>query len=153
MTHTVFVLHALATWWMTGLIWLIQVVHYPLFSRVGAEAFDAYHRLHVAWITPVVVPAMLVELAGAVWLLADRPDWMPPWAAAAGLALVGVAWLSTFFLSVPAHSALGAGLDVEVVDRLVRTNLVRTLAWTLRAALVGALLARALGGSVSGALR
>ena len=30
-------LHAAATLFMTGLIWFVQVVHYPLFARVGED--------------------------------------------------------------------------------------------------------------------
>ena len=32
-------LQAAASWFLTGLIWIIQVVHYPLMSRVGADRF------------------------------------------------------------------------------------------------------------------
>ncbi len=45
---------------------------------------------------------------------------------------VAVAWLATFTLSVPAHDKLQAGgLDGVVVGRLVATNWIRTVAWTL----------------------
>lgn len=27
--------HAAATWAMVGLVWFVQVVHYPLFAQVG----------------------------------------------------------------------------------------------------------------------
>ena len=53
MAPLVFVVHLVATCWMAGLIWLVQVVHYPLFAHVGAEAFPAFHALHVRWISPV----------------------------------------------------------------------------------------------------
>lgn len=145
MAPLVFVAHLVATCWMAGLIWLVQGVHYPLMAHVGAEAFPAYHALHVRWISPVVVPPMLIELAGAIWLTAARPAWMPAWAAGVGLALVLVAWASTFALSVPAHEALSGGPDPAALRRLVVTNWVRTAAWTARVALLGALLVRALG--------
>lgn len=135
-----------ATLYMAGLIWLVQVVHYPLFAKVGREAFAEYHHLHMAWISPVVMVPMLVELLGAALLLVDRPPWMPAWAAIGGLALVGVAWGSTFFFSVPAHTALGRGLDPVVVDRLVATNWIRLAAWTARGGLLLWLLGRALRG-------
>ena len=38
------IVHVLATWFMTGVIWFVQVVHYPLMARVGAEGFAAYER-------------------------------------------------------------------------------------------------------------
>lgn len=133
-----------ATLYMTGLIWMVQVVHYPLFAKVGADAFPAYHHLHVARISPVVMVPMLVELGAAALLLADRPSWMPAWAAGVGVALIAVAWGSTFFFSVPAHDALGRGLDPAAVQRLVATNWIRLAAWTARSGLLLWLLARAL---------
>ena len=46
-------LHALATVMMAGLIWFVQLVHYPLFAFVGASDFVLYDREHtrrVTWI-------------------------------------------------------------------------------------------------------
>ena len=48
---------------LVGLIWTIQLVHYPLFDGVGAEGFAAYERRHAAAITWLVAPLMLGELA------------------------------------------------------------------------------------------
>ena len=39
-------LQAAATFGMTGLIWLVQLVQYPAFARVGAAEFAAFHRHH-----------------------------------------------------------------------------------------------------------
>jgi sterol desaturase/sphingolipid hydroxylase (fatty acid hydroxylase superfamily) len=70
----IFVANLAATWFMVGLIWFVQVVHYPLFAAVPAgEPFAAYHRQHVRRTTWVVAPVMLVELVTAVALLLARP--------------------------------------------------------------------------------
>jgi uncharacterized membrane protein len=120
---------------LTGLIWLVQVVHYPLMAKVGAERFAEYERLHAAWITPVVGPAMLVEAAIAALLLVHRPASVPAWAVYAGAALVALLWAVTFFVSVPCHAVLAQGFDAAAHQRLVSTNWIRTAAWTARAAL------------------
>ena len=49
--------HAAATWFLVGLIWIIQVVHYPLFARVGEDGFVAYEAAHTRLISLVVGPA------------------------------------------------------------------------------------------------
>ncbi len=121
--------HAAATWAMTGLIWFVQVVHYPLFNAVGADSFSRYHGAHTTRTTLVVAPLMLVEAASAVWIASDRPG---P-AAWAGLALLAVVWLATLGLSVPRHDVLSAGFEANAADALVATNWVRTVAWTARA--------------------
>ena len=36
--------HAATACFMTGLIWFVQVVHYPLLGVVEAREFGAYHR-------------------------------------------------------------------------------------------------------------
>lgn len=123
---------------LVGLIWTIQVVHYPLFAEVGASDFPRYHALHGARITLLVGPLMLAEVALSFGLLTE-PGELPAWLPWAGAALVAIAWISTAFLSVPLHGALGSASPEQrpsLIARLVLTNWPRTLAWTARAALL-----------------
>ncbi len=123
---------------MFGVIWFVQVVHYPLFLQVGAEHFPAYEAAHANRTTWVVAPLMLLELGSALALLVPR--WRPVEVSAAGAwvgaLLVGVLWFSTAFVQVPLHNRLHAGYSADIIRRLVATNWVRTAAWTARAALV-----------------
>ena len=136
-----------ATWYMTGLFWFVQTVHYPLFDRVGAAAFRDYHRAHVARTTPVVAPAMLIELATSVILLFSRRagstaiDFR---LACAGVFFAGAAFLITAFVSVPAHDRLALGFDQETLRRLVQTNWLRAFAWSAHAVVTLVMTARAL---------
>ena len=137
MTHALFLAHLGATLMMVGILWMVQIVQYPLFSKVDGVGFDGFHDAHMTTITFVVGPLMLVEVATAVGLLLARPGWIPSWSMWAGLALIGLVWLSTWFVQVPLHNALASGgLEVAVVDKLVATNWVRTLGWSARAGLV-----------------
>jgi hypothetical protein len=128
-------LQAATSCFLMGLIWIVQAVHYPLMSRVGAERFVEYERLHAAWITPVVGPAMLLEAAISGWLIVQRPPTIPAWSAWLGAALVALIWVVTFGISVPCHATLSEGFDASAHDRLVSTNWLRTIGWTARAAL------------------
>ena len=134
----VFSLHLLSTFAMFGLIWFVQVVHYPLFLRVGTESFAAYETAHANRTTYVVAPLMLLELATALALLAHayRPTFVSTPSAWCGAALVGVVWLSTAFVQVPLHNRLHAGYSADVIRQLVATNWLRTAAWTARTALL-----------------
>ncbi|MBM4291012.1 MAG: hypothetical protein FJ138_05830 [Deltaproteobacteria bacterium] len=117
---------------LAGLIWVIQVVHYPLFALVGRAEHGAYHAAHVRRITWLVAPLMGAELlcALALWWAAPPPLLG---AARAGAGLVGVIWASTALVQVPAHDRLARGWDAAAHARLVRSNWVRTAAWTVRA--------------------
>ena len=131
-----FLANLVATIFMTGVIWLVQVVHYPLFAQVGEDLFRAYHADHNVLITYIVLPAMLLEAATAACFIIFRPRFMTPIEAWVGLILVGVAWGTTFFLSVPQHGVLAAGFDVEAHHLLVSTNWIRTAAWSARSVLL-----------------
>jgi hypothetical protein len=138
------VAHAAATWYMTGVIWMVQLVHYPLFARVGEATFTEYQRAHVAGMTPVVLPAMLIELVCAA-TFAFRPHLIhQPISARVGFALVLALWASTFLVQVPLHDRLLLGFDAQAHGWLVATNWLRTALWTLRGLLAGDMLLRAL---------
>lgn len=132
--------HAAVTWFLCGLIWTIQVVHYPSFADVGREGFSAFHQAHVQRITTLVALPMLFELVTAGLMVLVAP--VPRSSAIAGLVLLGIIWASTAFVQVPLHDALGRGNDAEFIARLVATNWIRTVAWTLRAGLVSWWVAR-----------
>ena len=132
----IFLLNVAATLFMTGVIWFVQVVHYPLFAGVGAEGFAAYEAQHSNLTTFVVIVPMFVELVTALLLVWRRPPELGSWEVWVGFGLVGVIWLSTAFLQVPQHTALGAGFDLAAHTTLVTTNWLRTAAWTLRSVLV-----------------
>ena len=143
----VLLVQAFASLALTGLIWCIQVVHYPLFAAVGRDQFTRYEADHARLITLVVGPLMLVELAAALWLAAVRPAGVPAWMAWTGLALVAAIWLSTAAIQVPCHAKLAAGFDAEVHARLVSSNWIRTVAWTARGLLALAMIAASARGS------
>lgn len=132
MNYPVLLLHGAATLAMVGLIWFVQIVHYPLFAQVGREQFAQYEWLHQARTAQVVGPLMLTEALTATLLLLS--DLTPPARNLAwiGMALLVVIWLSTVLLQVPLHRRLAAGYDSRSAARLVSSNWLRTIAWTLR---------------------
>jgi hypothetical protein len=142
MPALLFVPHLFATLAMTGVIWMVQVVHYPLFSKVGVESFGAYHADHTRLITFVVLPLMMVEAATAALFAVQTPRGMPSWVAWVGLGLVGLIWATTFLHSVPRHGLLSAGFDPRAHAELVAGNWLRTVGWTLRSGLLLWVLAR-----------
>lgn len=131
-----FMLHLASTLFMLGVIWFVQVVHYPLFAKTGADAFPAYEQAHATLTTWVVATPMLVEATTAGLLLWLRPEGLSNFQCVAGVVLVAVIWLATMRLQVPCHRLLTAAFDAKVHQRLVSTNWLRTTAWSLRGLLV-----------------
>jgi hypothetical protein len=125
---------------MFGVIWIVQVVHYPLMRFVSGPQFPRFESEHRQRISLVVGPLMAVEgVCVLAFLFAPPPGlpWWLPWAGAgAEAAVIG----TTVLVSAPLHERLNAQFDPGLLDRLIATNWIRTLAWTVRAGLAIAML-------------
>jgi len=123
---------------MTGLIWLVQVVQYPLFKNVGPDSFVTYHALHSQRITWIVAPIMGIELISAIWGTylefqpsESSPHLLSPSTATLCLLLsMGVFGVTALF-SVPSHRLLAGGFDPQAYQKLLSTNWIRTTLWTI----------------------
>jgi hypothetical protein len=133
MTGAVALVAALAaTWMMVGIIWFVQVVHYPLLATVGVDRASEIAAEHQRRTGQVVGLPMAIEGVSTLVLLAVRPSgvfWLWPWVAAV---LLAIALGCTALLSVPLHAQMASKPTPEIGHQLVRTNWPRTLAWTLR---------------------
>ncbi len=138
----VLVAQAVASGMMAGIIWFVQVVHYPLFAAVTGPAAADYARANQARTSLVVLPPMLVEAVAAAWIAVSPPGGIGRGPAVAGLALVALVWLSTLAVQMPLHARLAReGHAPGVVAALVRSNWPRTILWTARAILAAWMLA------------
>jgi hypothetical protein len=125
-----------ATLIMVGVIWVMQFVHYPLFSMVGRAEFPAYEIAHMGRITLVVLPFMFTEAITALMLALNPPAEVNRLWLWLGLGLVALIWLITFFYLDSQHGALSAGFDANVLQSLLDSNWIRTIAWSSRAILM-----------------
>ena len=141
---TILLANVVSTWFMVGLIWMVQIVHYPLFDDVGPENYVQYQQRHQANITYIVMPVMLIELATAVLLIFYPVAGVDKSLVYIGLGLVVVIWLSTALLQVPCHDKLVKGFDQAAYRWLVDSNWIRTIAWSARGAIVTMMLVRIL---------
>jgi hypothetical protein len=135
--------HLASTLFLVGAIWTVQVVHYPLMALVGEDRFVAYEAAHSPRMAAVVMVPWTVQGVTTGWLLLARPEGVPlPLIVAAAIA-AAVPVIVTVAASVPAHVRLGGGFDAAAHRRLVRTNWIRTVAWTAHAPIAAAILVRA----------
>ncbi len=118
---------------MTGVIWFVQWVHYPLLASVPVDRAVETAMKHQRTTGQVLAIPMAVEGFTTLGLLISRPEGVQviwPWI---GAVLLAVALGSTVILSVPLHAKMVANPTAEVGRRLVVTNWPRTIAWSARA--------------------
>jgi uncharacterized membrane protein len=131
-----------STLMMVGIVWFAQVIHYPLFDRVGTASFQTYEADNMRLTNYVVGPLILVEGVTAFALLWLRPEGISFGEALLGAGLLVVIWLSTFSLQVPMHRVLTRGFDASAHRKLVGSNWIRTIAWSVRGILMIWMIAR-----------
>lgn len=133
---TLLVLHAAVTLFMTGLVWFVQIVHYPLLHRVGSSGFGSYETEHTRRTSPIVAPVMLFELGSGIWLALGGAVGVSSSLLLANVVLLAAIWGSTFVLQAPTHRKLARRFSAASVDHLISTNWIRTASWSLRALLI-----------------
>lgn len=117
---------------LMALIWVIQIVHYPSFRFISEQRFPEFERFHTQRISFLVIPLMLLELASTTMSLLNNLNFVN----ITSMVLVLTVWVSTFSLSVPCHRTLNHGKNDEVIEKLILTNWIRTVAWTAKCVLL-----------------
>ena len=128
------VIHLIATSVMVGVIWVIQLVHYPSFHFIELKQYTTFQRFHMSRISYVVIPAMLTELFTLILIIISM-DQIDTLVLASAILLIFI-WLITAVFFSGVHQKLTLGYDQTVVDKLVKLNWGRTLLWTLRLLLI-----------------
>ncbi|NBT13654.1 MAG: hypothetical protein EBS56_08760, partial [Planctomycetia bacterium] len=93
-TDVLLMVQAVASGAMCGIIWFVQVVHYPLFAWSGGDErrFAEENQRRTGG---VVIPFMLAEGATAGLFAWMPPAGVPQTAAVVGVVIVAMLWLST----------------------------------------------------------
>lgn len=134
------IINIISTIFMTGVIWVVQLIVYPSFKKIPIEGFAKYHSRHTRNIGSIVIIPMLCELITAGWLLKSSPLQIPQSWLTLGFFIVSVVWLVTLFCSIPAHNRLKKGFTSKAHSYLISTNWIRTCGWSLRLILIMACL-------------
>ena len=128
-----FFLNVISAFFLTGVIWTIQIVHYPSFHYIDKLSFVNFHQFHERRISIIVMPLMVLELISSVALYFND---MSNHTFLLNLIIVGLIWCSTFFIQVPIHNILSQKKDNMMIEKLVNTNWIRTFLWSMRMLLI-----------------
>ena len=120
--------HFLSTSLMVGIIWVIQLLHYPAFNFIKESDYVEFQHFHMQRISFIVVPVMILELFSAFMLVYYvRSNLL-----ILCLIILLFIWLITFVFFTKLHQSLLGGYDKIIVDKLVQINWSRTVLWSLR---------------------
>lgn len=133
--------------WVLGQIWLVQIVIYPLFAKVGEAEYTAYHGFYTSRIPlPIILPGFASFLLPAV--LAFFGPAVPGWMSAANIATGVIGLLVTVLLEIPRHNRLERdGKNNVTIAELIRFNWPRTASITAQAVVTFAMLVHVFGAA------
>ena len=115
---------------MVGVIWVIQLVHYPSFHFINKNDYKQFQDFHMKRITYVVMPTMLVEvITGAYLIISDLEGEI---IFLTSMILLGLIWLQTAIFFSRVHQRLTLGYQKSLVNSLVKMNWARTVMWSGR---------------------
>ena len=120
--------HFLSTSIMVGIIWVIQLLHYPTFHFIKESDYEEFQHFHMQRISFIVVPVMALELFSAFMLV----YYIQSNLLILCLIILIFIWLITFAFFTKLHQSLLDGYDKTIVDKLVRINWSRTILWSIR---------------------
>jgi hypothetical protein len=120
-----------------GMIWFLQLNHYPLYASVGPDAFREYVVAHNRrLLLPVILPSLLAFLSSVALALCHATE-IPDWSVWLVIAMNAVIAVSTVLVQGPAHAVLArGGYSASIVRKVLATNWLRTAAWTANGALL-----------------
>ena len=129
-------LHFFATLLMTGIVWFVQLVHYPSFRFVSEETGNDAVRFHQRNTSFLVIPLMLVEMGTGILLMSS--SWVTMYGnyLLINLALLFLIWAVTFLKMFPLYRQLNEAMNETSIRSLIFMNWIRTVLWTARAGLL-----------------
>lgn len=110
------------------LIWLVQLIIYPVFAYMNEQELRRWHSVYVKRISGFVAPLMLAQFIVSLYYFDyDIPSFLR-------LIFLAIIWINTFYLAIPLHATIfniPSEAIPEAVKKLLRINWTRTILWTL----------------------
>lgn len=119
---------------MVGVIWVIQLVHYPSFRFTDREKYVSFQIFHMRNISFIVVPVMILEFLSGLLLVLYHSNHES--LLRISFILLLIIWLVTALFFAQIHQKLSKGYDETLVRNLVSLNWIRTLLWTIRTIII-----------------
>ena len=122
-------IHIISTSIMVGVIWVIQLVHYPSFKYVNESDYIIFQKYHMSNISYIVFPVMFTELITALIILffGEKSLFF-----VLSLICLFLIWVITGVLFTKYHSILKEGKDLMIIEKMIKANWIRALLWTMR---------------------
>ena len=113
---------------MIGVSLITQFVTYPSFIDIDTSRFKAFHKKYSYTMFLIAGPTMIMEAIASFFLVIDSFD---------NITLLSfffliLVWILTFLKIVPIHNKISINPKINLFERLILLNLIRTIFWILK---------------------
>lgn len=116
---------------LLGLLWFIQLIHYPLLNRIK-EGFVQYERESLKRATYLTGPLMVFDFVLSLFLIAYENTDILIFFACIHLVLGILYWLWTFLFQLQRHQKLTVGYSKKALGKLITSSWFRLIIWTIK---------------------
>lgn len=129
----VFLFQMVSTFSMFGIIWFMQLIHYPLLNNIR-DGFAQYERADLRRSASFIGPLLILDLVLSIYLIALETTSLLIRLATFNLVLNILYWLWTFLFQLQQHQKLSIGFSKTAIHKLLVSHWVRTSIWCLKVA-------------------
>lgn len=130
--YYLFMIHLVSTSFMVGVIWIVQLVHYPTFLFIDEQKSHDFQKFHMSRISYIVMPAMTTELFSGIYIYTYLNMVIDSNLFLLALTILIINWIITALVFVKMHNKLLINYKIEIISLLVKWNWLRTLLWSVR---------------------
>ena len=130
--YYLFMIHLVSTSFMVGVIWIVQLVHYPTFLFIDEQKSNDFQKFHMSRISYIVMPAMTTELFSGIYIYIYPNMAIYSTLFLLALTILIINWVITALVFVKMHNKLLINYKIEIISLLVKWNWLRTLLWSVR---------------------
>ena len=132
--NAILILNIIIAILMSGIIWYAQIVYY-LFRFIGRNNFALYKKEYDKKVLPLGILLMISDLASGSMLIFFNQSGLDI-LYLINLMLIILIIMITFLIEVPAHLSLESAFTNSKYKRLLNTNLIRAIIYTIRVLLL-----------------
>ena len=113
---------------MIGISLITQFITYPSFKSIDLNLFSNFHKAYTRKMLFIVGPVMIIEFLSLAILLFVNFNFN----FLIQFTLICSIWVLTFFVIVPIHNKISIKPKINLFNRLIQLNLIRTIFWILK---------------------
>ena len=113
---------------LVGVILMTQILSYPLLLKLNKSNFYDYYNSYTKRISFIVIPLMIFEVFLSIILNTILNNF---YLFVSNILLL-IIWSSTFLIQVPIHNKLSSNHSYSLINKLIFTNWIRTVAWIFK---------------------